>query len=489
MTPLVHEVTPAPDPLEAFLRLAGLPRTVFLDSAAQDPVWGRWSYIAASPFEVITASGGEVRVERTRAGDLRETALDTVWRGTADPFRVVADRLEPWATPMIPGLPPFQGGAAGLLGYGLSRAVESLPAPRRDEFRVPDLVLGLHDWVLAFDPARPSAFLISTGFPETGEAAERRARRRRDQVLEVLAGPPARCEQLVGERPLRQDELAPSWPAPGKDGLLSNFSGEGYREAVRRAIEYIRAGDVFQVNLSQRLLHPAETSPVELYRRLRTSNPAAFAGYLDAGSAVIASSSPEQFLQLEEGRVVTRPIKGTRARGYTPEADSWGREALRESEKDRAENVMIVDLLRNDLSRVCRPGTVTVPRLFEAERHPTVHHLVSEVRGELKPGLGALDLLRAAFPGGSITGAPKVRAMEIIAELEPTARGPYCGSLGWIGWHGGMSLNILIRTMTVSRGWIQLPAGGGIVALSDPALEYQETLHKAEGMIRALGRG
>jgi para-aminobenzoate synthetase component 1 len=204
---------------------------------------------------------------------------------------------------------------------------------------------------------------------------------------------------------------------------------------------------------------------------------------------VLASASPEQFLSVAGSHVITRPIKGTRPRGSTPEEDSLQRRSLYESEKDRAENVMIVDLLRNDLSRVARPHTVKVPRLFEVETHPTVHHLVSEVAAELVAGAGPVDLLRAAFPGGSITGAPKVRAMEIIQELEPHARGFYCGSLGWISFHGGMELSVLIRTMTLSHGWVQLPVGGGVVAKSDPEAEYQETLDKAEGMLRALRPG
>jgi para-aminobenzoate synthetase component 1 len=251
-------------------------------------------------------------------------------------------------------------------------------------------------------------------------------------------------------------------------------------------IEYIRAGDCYQVNLSQRLLAPLREHPLDLYGRLRTLNPAPFGAYFDLGDFQILSASPERFLRVTNGEVETRPIKGTRPRGRTPEEDAALAAELAASPKDRAENVMIVDLLRNDLGRVCEFGSVRVPTLCEVESFRFVHHLVSEVRGKLRPGLGPLDLLAAAFPGGSVTGAPKVRAMEIIAELEPTARGPYCGSLGFVGFDGSMDTNILIRTFTAGRGWVQFPVGGGIVADSDPAREYEETLHKAAGLLRAL---
>ena len=286
------------------------------------------------------------------------------------------------------------------------------------------------------------------------------------------------------------------WSATGLDPLVAiafttplmfALGWALYVAAVRRAVEYIHAGDCFQVNLSQRLLTPLAGSPLDLYGRLRERNPAPFAGYFDLGEFRIASASPERFLQASHtGEVETRPIKGTRPRGRTPEEDRRLAAELLASPKDRAENVMIVDLMRNDLGRVCEFGSVAVQDLCRLESYPTVHHLVSEVRGRLRRGLTAVDLLEAAFPGGSVTGAPKVRAMEIIAELEPTARGPYCGSLGWLGFDGAMDTNILIRTFTVGRGWAQFPVGGGIVADSDPQREYEETLHKAEGLLRAL---
>ena len=492
---LKTDLTPPPDPWDAFTRLADLPYVLFLDSAAQEPRRGRYSYIAASPFEVISVSAVEVQVSRPVTTDIFEHRFETVFSQRpsvdVDPFRLVTDRLRPWAATEEADLPPFQGGAAGLFGYGLSRWTERLPPPARDEFQTPDLLLGLYDWVLAFDHDTGTCHCVSQGFPEENEQGRsQRAAQRTEQVLDLLSQKTVRTKpRNPALRIPKRQKIAPVWPVDGPnapDGLVSNFSREAYVRAVERAIEYIHAGDIFQVNLSQRLAFPQESSAITLYERLRRRNPAPFAGYFDAGKAVIASSSPEQFLSLSGGEVVTRPIKGTRPRGYTPEADSYGREALRESEKDQAENVMIVDLLRNDLSRVSKPHTVKVPRLFEMERHPTVHHLVSEVRGELRDGLGAMDLLRATFPGGSITGAPKVRAMEIVAELEPTARGPYCGSMGWIAFHGGMNLNILIRTVTITGGWLQFPVGGGIVAMSNPEVEYQETLHKAEGILRAL---
>jgi para-aminobenzoate synthetase component 1 len=285
---------------------------------------------------------------------------------------------------------------------------------------------------------------------------------------------------------VHRESLSPQFHVPGPDGLTSNFSQREYIRAVDKAIEYIAAGDIFQVNLSQRLLFPAHDSPLELYLRLRTRNPATFAGYFDLGDFQLASASPERFLQLRDRRVEARPIKGTRRRTRQPEADLFAGDELLASEKDWAENVMIVDLLRNDLSRVCRPESVRVTQLCGLESHEYVQHLVSVVCGRLNDHCKALDLLAATFPGGSVTGAPKIRAMEIIAELEPTARGPYCGVLGYVGFDGSLDSSVLIRTITVGRGWWQAPVGGGIVALSSPDLEYAETWHKAEGLIRAL---
>jgi para-aminobenzoate synthetase component 1 len=268
--------------------------------------------------------------------------------------------------------------------------------------------------------------------------------------------------------------------------LTSNFSAPSYLAAVQRGIDYIYAGDVFQVNLSQRLLHPAVDDSVTLYHRLRERNAAPFAGYFDLGASQIISASPERFLRVAEGRVETRPIKGTCPRAENGAANEEQGVRLQASEKNRAENVMIVDLLRNDLSRVCCADSVQVSELCTLEQYRHVQHLVSSVRGHLRKGKGNLDLVRAAFPGGSVTGAPKIRAMEIIAELEPTARGPYCGSLGYLGFDGSMDLNILIRTITAGGGWWQAPVGGGIVAQSEPEAEYEETWQKAEGLLRAF---
>ena len=383
-----------------------------------------------------------------------------------------------WITPhrkQIPELPPFQGGIAGLFGYGLGRAIERLPEPEFDEFAVPDLAVGIYDWVVSFDHGSGRAWIVAHG--DDAEVAVR-------TVMEALEAPTI---MLNSPKSKRMAIRTASRPLPNHPSLLSNFTRDEYESAVSRTIEYIRAGDVFQVNLSQRLLTPLGEHPLDLYGRLRACNPAPFGGYFDLGDFAIASASPERFLALSaDGQVLTRPIKGTRRRGFNPAEDFALRDDLQASEKDMAENLMIVDLLRNDLGRVCEYGSVRVERLFEPESYATVHHLVSEVRGQLRNGIGPIELLRATFPGGSVTGAPKIRAMEIIAELERVARGPYCGSLGWIGFDGEMDTSILIRTMTCGRGWVQFPVGGGIVADSDPAREYEETLYKAEGMLRAL---
>jgi para-aminobenzoate synthetase component 1 len=483
LTPLVDELIPCPDPWDVARRLAHLPHLLFLDSAERHPQRGRYSYVMADPYKVWhQAPVGTMTAAAAIGGD---------------PFGPLQDDWPRLTT--LPGLPPFQGGFAGVFSYELGRHFERLPLPRVDEFQFPALTVGGYDWVIAFDHAQNRAWIVSTGLRPGSRYGSETAARRLQRVLSELRRDPPTSRSAEGsplkgglsvrnvKRPERTATPSIQYPLHGFPGVTSNFSRDGYIAAVRRAVEYIHAGDCFQVNLSQRLITPLREHPLDLYGRLRTRNPAPFACYFDAGDFQIVSASPEQFLQVSPtGEVVTRPIKGTRRRGRSSEEDAALMRELTVSVKDRAENVMIVDLLRNDLGRVCEYGSVRVPRVCEVETYRYVHHLVSEVRGRLRPGQSAFDGLRAAFPGGSVTGAPKVRAMEIIAELEPTARGPYCGGVGFIGFNGTMDTNILIRTFTASRGWLQFPVGGGIVADSEPQAEYEETLHKAAGLLRAL---
>jgi para-aminobenzoate synthetase component 1 len=462
--PVVLEISSTSTDVEAFQRLSGRPQCLFLDSARHHPELGRYSYVTADPFQYI------------------QVPVDGF-----DPLGQLARNLQPFASESRPELPPFQGGAAGFISYDANRSLERLPPPRCDEFQLPVLAMGIYDTVVAFDHDTGRAWIISQGFPEIRPhlrraRAEWRARQYRDWLAGYPSGPAA-----AGANTTRPVTLASqSFPTHGPGGLVSNFSATTFQAAVQKAIDYIHAGDIFQVNLAQRLVFPAVDDSRQLYVRLRDRNPATFAGYFDLGSAQIVSASPERFLSVNGRRVESRPIKGTRPRLPQPEADLFAASELQASEKDKAENVMIVDLMRNDLSRVCEPDSVLVERLCAVERYQFVQHLVSVVTGRLRECYSAVDLLRAAFPGGSITGAPKIRAMEIIAELEPHARGAYCGSMGFIGFDGHMDVSILIRTITASGGWWQLPVGGGIVAQSDPRQEYEETWHKAEGLIRAL---
>ncbi len=477
--PIVRELDPPPAVWDAFLRLRRLPGAILLDSALELENLGRFSFVTADPFE-------RIRIETSR-DDPRDAGP------SGGPFATLRVILARFRAPTVPGLPPFQGGAAGLFSYSLGRHIERLPRPERDRLRVPDLLMGIHDWVLAYDHAVRRAWIVSHGFPASGDDRRRRARERIDLVMRLLDGAPLAEDagrDWRGDDDALGDELRrTSWPVGDLPRVLSNFDRPAYLEAVGRAIEYVHAGDVFQVNLSQQLWAPLDASPLELHRRLRERNPTTFAAYFEPAdeSFVLVSASPERFLRVDAGGVVeTRPIKGTRPRGTFAEEDRFSRDALRESSKDRSENVMIVDLLRNDLSRVCAPGTVEVSDLFGVETYPSIHHLVSAVRGRLEPGRDALDLLAAAFPGGSVTGAPKIRAMEIIAELEPDARGAYCGCLGYLGFDGVLDTSILIRTATASRGWLHFPVGGGIVADSTPEHEYRETIDKARGMVWAI---
>ncbi|HEY1188069.1 MAG TPA: aminodeoxychorismate synthase component I [Gemmata sp.] len=473
--PLAVELVPAPDPWTVARKLAPLTCLFFLDSAEKHAERGRYSYVAANPYKISTGPGNDPgRFARPAAQpcDGHFGLGRPAWVGSV-------------AT--APDLPPFQGGLGGVFGYGLLREQEpQVPASRWDEFRQPLVSYAMYDWVVSFDHAQNRAWVVSTGCGER-RSADRAAARLTDVIGRLRAPGFLQPRPIPRLNPVAASDLCPQFPLPDCPGVTSNFDRAGYEAAVRRVVEYIHAGDCFQVNLSQRLLAPLREHPFELYGRLRHLNPAPFGAYFDALAFQVLSASPERFLRAHpDGRIETRPIKGTRPRGKTAEADAAFARDLASSPKDRAENVMIVDLLRNDIGKVAEFGSVTVPRVCEVESFRYVHHLVSEVRGRLRPGVGALDLLAAAFPGGSVTGAPKVRAMEIIAELEPTARGPYCGCLGWVGFNGAMDTNILIRTFTAGRGWVQFPVGGGIVADSDPAREYEETLHKAAGLLRAL---
>ncbi len=459
--PLIEELTPPPDPWQTARRLADLPHLLFLDSAddAAGPAINRYSFVTADP----------VRWLESRTDEARPTTFHDVQQ------LVVENRFDECGM-------PFPGGVAGLFGYGLGHLTEKLPRPGYDEFRTPDFAIGLYDWVIGWDHLTKRSWIISTG-AGGGDNRKQQAARRLNKVRQWLKRetPPAipRSKQAV--------RLSAAHDVPGLPGVFSSFPLGGYRAAVRRAIEYIHAGDCFQVNLAQRLAVPFHSDELELYQRSRTRNAAPFAGFLQCNDFAIASASPERFLMVDAGgNVETRPIKGTRRRLADFVADAAAQAELLASPKDRAENVMIVDLLRNDLGKVCVYGSIHVNRVCELESYRTVHHLVSEVVGRLRPNRSTVDLLQGAFPGGSVTGAPKVRAMEIIAELEPTARGPYCGSLGYLGFDGSMDSNILIRTMTLGGGWAQFPVGAGIVADSDPQSEYEETLAKAEGMLQTL---
>jgi para-aminobenzoate synthetase component 1 len=483
VAPLVEELVPSPDPLRCCELLDGLPYRLFLDSAAGGARLGRYSFLTADPAAVVRSKGAHAECLDLTGGTARVAAADAL-----DALRAL---VTPHATEPVPGLPPFQGGAAGYLAYDWGRVLERLPAPRFDDLALPDGVFGVYDWVLAWDHDASSAWLISTGLPETApKSRARRASSRAAAVRERLrTEPPPRP---IVSRPVETHGVAPSYPVEGgwwdpHVTLRSSFTHDGYVEAVARVREYILAGDVFQANLSQRFEAPFAEPPWAFYRRLRARNAAPFAAFLDFPDVVVLSASPERFLRVDAGgHVETRPIKGTRPRGLGPEHDAALGAALTESAKDQAENLMIVDLMRNDLSRVCAPGTVRVPELFALERYATVHHLVSTVVGDLAAGMDALDLLRAAFPGGSITGAPKVRAMEIISELEPSARGVYCGAIGYWSVNGQLDSSIGIRTAVALAGRIYFSAGGGIVADSDPEQEYRETLDKARGLIDAL---
>ena len=475
--PLVEEVfTPLTAP-ELFELIKDRPYSFFLDSGMDPQRLGRYSFLGSEPFLVIQSRGSEITLVRGREHEVQY----------GNPFDAMGKLLEIYKLDHCPAPVPFLGGAVGYFSYDLCHFIERLPSTAIDDLKLPESYFAFYDTVVAFDHLEGRAYLVATGFPETEERQRlRRARMRLEEMKDWLyaaspgqeASLPQRGRSGEGEfQPIQENRrVLPK----------SNFTREEYIKAVDRVREYIAAGDVFQVNLSQRLEADLKIPPYELYKRLRMVNPAPFASYLNFQGLTIVSTSPERFLKVQGDLVETRPVKGTRPRGKDPVEDERLAQELTHSSKDRAENVMIVDLERNDLGRVCRYGTVKVTELAILETFPTVFHLTSTVVGRLRRGKSNINLLKATFPGGSITGAPKVRAMEIIDELEPTKRSVYTGSIGYLSFNADIDINIVIRTFLIKEGKAYFQVGGGIIYDSDSEAEYMETLDKAKALIQAL---
>ncbi len=476
----------------AFGAVAKLPGCLWLDTASLGPLvpripnnrrrtapdsqrLGRYSFLTADPIDRCIASVGE---------------------------RSPWPQLDAWSRSLPRdrqlGLPPFQGGIAGLIGYESATWLEPVLAAAVDDLPTPAMSVGLYDWTIATDHQRDQSWIISQGF-RSGDAfghresdRYRRATQRIEQVEAWLADSSDRpVTESSGNGEDFWDDIQKRYVKTRRPGVWSNFTGDQYRSAVADIVGRIGRGDSFQVNLAQRLLVKANRSSPELYLRLRHSNPAPYGGYYGGtdhrgNTFEVLSSSPEGFLQIRDGVVQTRPIKGTVPRTGQESEDLRLAKQLLQSEKDRAENTMIVDLMRNDLSRVCSDESVDVAQLCGLEQYEYVQHLVSVVHGKLRPDTTAFDVLSACFPGGSVTGAPKIEAMRTIAQLEPHCRGPYCGSLGYISCGGDADFNILIRTVTAVGGCWQIPVGGGVTARSEPELEEAETWTKSEGMLRAI---
>lgn len=437
----------------AFRKLRGLPHLAWLDSARTHPAIGARSVLAADPFLVFRAGrdGWSVR------GDARADGGGNPWDVFA---RLLAARVTPDAGGDGTMRPPL---AIGFFGYELGRWLDRSPPPLPPPIETPDCWFGFYDAAVFFDHRAQRAW-IAADPARAGCGSTRRAAMLRERI-ESGAPPAAREGPFAGRLTTRMPRAA-------------------HARAVRLALDAIRRGDLYQVNLTRAYAGTLDAAPADAYLRLRQVNPAPFAGFLDGGDIQILSSSPERFLLLNERFAEARPIKGTRPRSGDEVADRRRAEELATSAKDRAELLMITDLLRNDLGRVAETGSVRVPRLASVEEYETVFHLVSTVEARLRNGATHLDALRAAFPGGSITGAPKLQAMRLIAELEPCGRGPYTGSLGWFGAGGRSDFNILIRTVILREGAAAFHVGGGIVADSTPEAEYLETLAKAEGLMR-----
>ncbi|MEN9755423.1 MAG: Para-aminobenzoate synthase component 1 [Pseudomonadota bacterium] len=456
--PLIREIAPIA-PTDAVRAFQGLPYLAFLDSGSNASELARWSFVAADPFARFEIRNSQAFWQNEPiAGDALTLFKNKVSGYTLEPLK---------------NGPPLISGAIGFLAYEFGNHFESIPSMPKSREGEAELSFGFYDVVFAHDALTKKSFLISSGFPEFDD---RRRLSRAEERLQLFE-----AKLKTHPRALKNNPPVKNWH--------SNFTKADYEAAVVEVIEAILRGDIFQANLSQCFTakRPQVYDPLTFYLALRDISPAPFVAYIESRDVTYTSNSPERFLKLEHtGFIEARPIKGTARRSSDPTEDRALAHALLESEKDRAENTMIVDLLRNDLSRVAKTGSVRVPTLCGLETYANVHHLVSVIEATLKPEYDLFDLIRATFPGGSITGAPKIKAMDIIAEQEKTPRGVYCGAMGYISFDGTMDLNIAIRTATFTKDEIRFSAGGGITALSDPDSEYRETLVKAERLFKAF---
>ncbi|MGG5796405.1 aminodeoxychorismate synthase, component I [Bacillus nitratireducens] len=417
---------------------------------------GRYNIVGLDPVAVIQGKNETLHI--------RESGKEIIKRG--NPLDLMQEYMEKWKTDYNPEYPPFQGGAIGYFSYDCIRYIEKLPSLAEDDLNIPDIFFLLFDDVFVYDQKEQVLWII-THYVDEHEKAEERLNAWKDL--------------WVKEAP----KLTMPFECPEKKNETVAFTEEGFIKAVERIQEYIGAGDVFQVNLSTRQERTLQTHPLEIYTSLREINPSPYMGYLELGDFQIVSASPELLIKKQGPEVSTRPIAGTRSRGANEQEDEELARELIENEKERAEHVMLVDLERNDLGRICKYGTVEVDEFMVIEKYSHVMHIVSNVRGEVEEDKDAFDLVKAVFPGGTITGAPKIRTMEIIEELEPVRRGIYTGSIGWIGYSGDTELNIVIRTLLAKEGQAHVQAGAGIVIDSNPKNEYKESLKKAIALWRA----
>lgn len=458
-------------PVLAYKKLRGSSPSYLLESVEGGEKWGRYSFIGLNPSLILTIQQHQVTVART-SGRGSEPE-NRVYQQVSDPFQIIRQELGRYQAVASPDLPRFYGGLVGYLSYDMVRYIERLPelTPAND---LPEAILLLTDHLLIFDNVRHTIKVVALVHitPEIS--------------LETLYQQGVTGIETIIEQLRQPHHFPPAAPAANAVALTSNMTPDRFQEIVLKAKDYIMAGDAIQIVLSQRFQTPLTHDPFDLYRALRSINPSPYMFYLDLGDLQLVGASPEILVRLESGRIELRPIAGTRRRGATTEQDQALEAELLQDPKERAEHIMLVDLGRNDVGRVARVGSVRVTELFTVERYSHVMHLVSHVIGELEAGKDALDVLKASFPAGTVSGAPKVRAMEIIEELEPTRRGPYAGAVGYLGFSGNMDFCITIRSLTVHGGQVYLQVGAGIVADSDPASEYQETVSKAQAMVRAL---